>query len=198
MIGSTFKTMVATHLNRDDMTAIIATCCDLAVKKLERECLWFQMSSTSVATAASTGSAALPSGFIRELKDGFRDTSGVALKKEKWSKIDYWQRYSAGGGEPDHYAIADKFYFYPIPDTIYALPLQYYKSLGFPANDASNAWTDQVYDLTFWQALEEIWRHIGDDAEMLKARAMKTEILRDVGSQSGRLVGVGRVEYKEY
>ena len=195
--GTTFKALIAAHLNRDDLSNQIATFCELAVKKLERERFWFQMTSTTVATTAAQTYLSLPSGFIQEIIDGFRDTSGRSLKKETWAQVDYWQRRSAGTGEPDYYAIADKFYFYPIPNATYSLVLQYYKSLGFPTT-LTNAWTDDAWDLTFWATMEEAWNYLGNQEELVKAIMQKNLRLAELRSLSGKHVSKGQVRYRNF
>lgn len=198
MNGTDFKTSIATYFNRDDLTSQIATAAALAVKKLERNKFWFQLASTTIACSSGVSYASMPSGFIDVIYEGFKDTNGRSLKKSDWATLDTWITYSGGTGEPNNFAIADKFYFYPIPDSTYALPLQYYKSLGFPGDTSSNAWTDTVYDLTYWATIEEVWRYLRNTQEQMKAEQQKNTVLRQVKSQSGKLTGKGRVEYKEF
>lgn len=196
--GTQFKALIATHLNRGDLTTLIVTFCSLAVKDLEDSCLWFLLATTTVPTVASTKYAALPAGFIKEVADGFQDTSGTPLMKETWARVDHWQRYSAGTGQPDYYAIADKFYFYPIPDAIYALPIQYYKSLGFPGDSATNAWTDDVWDLTLWATLKQAWIYLQNPNEQAKCEVEIAKRMRKYKSRSGSNTGRGTVRYREF
>lgn len=196
--GDTLRANIATHLNRTDLTSQIATFCTLAVAELEDSCFWFQLASTTVTTAAAVGYVALPTGFIKEVKDGFRDTSGVSLEKKDWATIDQWQRYSAGAGEPAHYAVADKFYLYSIPDAIYALPLQYYKKLGFPSGGFDNAWTTDVWDLTFWCALKHAWIYMDNPTNQSKCEKEMIKCLSKYKSRSGKITGKGRVTYREF
>lgn len=196
--GAQFKALVATHLNRSDLTSLIATFCALAVQKLERECLWFQLTSSTLSTTVAVKYVALPTDFVREIKDGVRDTSGYPLVKETWEQIDYWQRRNADTGEPDYYAIADKFYFYPIPNTTYALPIQYHKSLGFPGDSVSNAWTNEAWDLTLWATLEEAWLYLNNQEEMTKAQTQKWQRLAEIRSLSGKHTGTGQIVYRDW
>jgi len=201
MTGAAFKTAILTHVNRSGdtvLTAVIPTLCDLAVKELQKHGFWFQLTSTTVSTAAATKYAALPTGFVREVLNGFRTVGGTALDKRTWAEVDYWQRSSAGTGEPDYFAIADKFYFYPIPDAIYALPLQYYTALAFPGDSASNAWTDDVWDLTFYSVLELVWDYLGNQEEKAKAMAHKGKLLAQARALSGKHVSTGRVTYRDW
>lgn len=198
MTGSAFKTMVANHLNRTDLTSIIATMSAVAVKKLEREGFWFQQSSTTVTTTSGTSTVNYPSDFIMELIDGFKDTGGSPLIKSDLATVDAWIRYSASSGLPSWYAMSDKIYLYPIPDAAYALSLLYIKSLGFPGDSSTNAWTDAAYDLTFWATIEETWRYLRNMEEQQKAMAQKLLVLKDIRGQSGRLTGTGQVEYRDY
>jgi len=196
--GTTFKALVATLLDRTDLTTSIVTWCGQAVKELEEECFWFQLASTTVSTADGVGYASLPTGFLRELKDGFRDTDGDALIKESWSRVDYWQKFDTSEAEPEWYAIADKFYFFHIPDSIYALPLQYYKSLGFPADGVSNAWTDEVWDLTLHTVMEKAWSYLNNTSETAKSVNEKILALNRYRSRSGKLTGRGTVRYRDW
>lgn len=198
MNGADFKSAIATYFNRSDLTSMIVTCAALAVKKLERERFWFQLTSSTVSTTATTEYVAYPSDFLDLVEDGLKDTSGTALLKTDWATLDHWIRYSAGTGEPDWFALADKIYLYPIPDAIYALPIQYVKTLGFPGDALDNYWTDEVYDLTYWATIEELWKYLRNPNEETKARAQKLLILKDVRSMSGKLTGTGRVEYQDY
>ena len=196
--GTTFQALIAAHLDRDDLTTKIATFCALAVQELEDNCFWFQLAATTVSTANATDYAAFPTGFIKEVKDGFRDTAGVSLRKETWEQIDYWQTYSKGTGLPDYYAVADKFYFYPIPDAIYAMPLQYYKSIGFPGASATNAWTDTVWDLTFWATMKQAWNYLDNQANQIKCEREISKRLMEYKSRSGKLTGKGTVKYRDF
>lgn len=196
--GTQFKALIATHLNRVDLTSLIPTFCALAVKELEDSCLWFQLASTTVSTTNAVKYVALPSGFIKEVKDGLQNVSGAPLDKETWAVVDHWQRYSGGTGEPQFYAIADKFYFYPIPNGVYAQPLQYYKSLGFPADGVSNAWTDDVWDATFWATLKQAWIYLQNPTEQLKCDAEIRRRMIQYKSRSGKNTGRGTVRYREF
>jgi hypothetical protein len=196
--GTEFKTLIGTQLNRADLTTLIPTFCDLAIKQLEEHCLWFQLASITVSTTAATKYVALPSGFLKVVLNGFRDTSGTPLIKTDWATLDYWQTYSAGTGEPDYYAIADKFYFYSIPDATYALPLQYYKSLGFPADGSSNSWTDDVWDMTMWETLKQAWLYLDNTKNQVKCEQEMTKCLNRYKSRSGKLTGKGSVTYRDF
>jgi hypothetical protein len=196
--GSAFKALIATHLNRSDLTGLIPTFCALAVKELEDSCLWFLLASGTVSTTAATKYVALPTGFIKEVKDGLQNVSGAPLTKETWAEIDHWQRYSAGTGEPSFYAIADKFYFYPIPDATYALPIQYYKSLGFPGDALTNAWTDDVWDLTFWATLKQAWVYLQNPNEQGKCEIQIAKRMIQYKGRSGKNTGRGTVRYREF
>jgi hypothetical protein len=193
-----FKAMIATHLDRLDLTSQIVTFCDLAVQELEDYCLWFQLTSTTVPTVASTKYASLPTGFIKEVKEGLQNTSGAPLMKESWAEVDHWQRFNAGSGEPTYYAIADKFYFYPIPNAIYALPLQFYKRMGFPIDGESNDWVDEVWDLTFWAAMKQAWIYLQNPTEQAKAEIEMTRRLVKYKGRSGKNTGRGTVRYREF
>lgn len=195
--ASAFQALVATHLNRVDLTSQIATFCAMAVQELEDHCFWFQLTSTTVSTANATDYTALPTGFIREVKDGVRDTAGKPLLKETWEQVDNWQHYSKGTGLPQYYAIADKFFWYPIPNATYAMPLLYYQSLGFPTSTV-NAWTDQVWDLTFFTTMAQAWFYLGNVTEQQKCEAQKAILLARYKSRSGKLTGRGTVRYKEF
>jgi hypothetical protein len=89
--------------------------------------------------------------------------------------------------------MAEKIYFYPIPDTAYVLPLKFYKALAFPTTTA-NAWTDDVWDLTFWSVLEEVWQYLGNTDEMTKAVMKKTECLGRHRNRQGVNEGVGTIK----
>jgi hypothetical protein len=194
--AAAFQAMVATLLNRADQTSNIATFCALAVQELENTDFWFLLTSGTVSTANAVKYAALPTGFIREVKDGVLNTSGMPLAKETWAEIDNRQR-TGGVGEPASYAIADKFYFYPIPNAVYALPLLYYKSLGFPSSTA-NAWTDTVWDLTLWETLRQAWLYLKNPQEVAACEIEVSRRMAKYKSRSGKLTGRGTVRYKEF
>jgi hypothetical protein len=196
--GDILRARIATHLNRTDLTTHIGTFCDLAVRELETNCLWFQLTSATVLTVASQGYAALPLGFIKEVKDGFRDTSGTPLVKTDWATLDYWQTYSGGTDEPDYYAIADKIYFYSIPNAVYSLPMQYYRRLGFPSAGFDNSWTDEVWDLTFWTALKHAWIYLRNIEEQGKCEKEIVKCLARYRKHSGKMTGKGSVTYREF
>lgn len=197
MTGTAFKTMVASVLNRTDMTNIIATMSAVAVKKLEREKFWFQYASTSLAATAAQTSVSYPSDFLFEVADGLNDSAGVPLEKKDLATLTHWQVYSPSTGSKNaYYAMADAIYLYP--NQASTNTMRYIKSLGFPADTSSNAWTDTVYDLTMWATVEEVWRYLRNTEEQSKAQAQKLLILKDIRYQSGQIVGTGRVEYQEF
>jgi hypothetical protein len=198
MNGAALKTMIEGHFNRTDLTSVVASMAAVAVKKLERDGYWFQQASTTVATTPGTSYVSYPSDFVMEMQDGLKDTSGNSLLKTDFTTIDQWIRYSAGSGLPSYYALADKIYLYPIPDATYNLPILYQKSLGFPADTSSNAWSVDAYDVTFWATVEEVWRYLRNTEEEAKARVQKGLLLKDLRHQSGRITGTGQVVYRDF
>lgn len=197
MTGSAFKTMVASHFNRSDLTNVIATMAAMAVVKLEREKFWFQLASTTIAVTAGSSAISYPSDFVDEVQDGYKDSDGNPLTKEDWAQVDHWQKYSGDtASKPAYYALGASIHPYPMgADT---QTMQYYKSLGFPADTSSNAWTTTVYDLTFWMTIEQVWHYLRNTEEETKAKANRLIALADARSLSGRLTGIGRVEYQEF
>lgn len=190
-----FKTLIATMLNRSDLTDQISTFCDMAVKTLEREKLWFQIENTTIPTVAAQSYVALPTDFVaqidKEIGEGLLGSSGQALKPLSYSDLIYLRTANTTQGEPYYYCIADQIELSPTPDVIYTLTFSYYKSLGFPGSGLYNAWTNEAWDLTYWAVLEEAWRYMGNTEEMQKAAVMKIKRLGELRNEGGQRLQTG-------
>jgi hypothetical protein len=196
--GTQFKTLIANHLNRSDLTTTIPDFCALAAESLDKEGLWFQFAATTINTVAHTGYVSLPTDFVKEIEKEVGETLrgptvGYSLTKMGYPDLDYFQKAGYTEDQPYYFAIVDKIYLYPIPDQVYALTFAYYKSLGFPADGASNAWTVAAWDITFENVMEEAWRYLGNDSEMMKAAARKNKKLGKLKNISGLRQATGKI-----
>lgn len=203
--GATFKTLVANHLNRTDLTSLIPDFCALAIKELEKKKLWFQLvHQATLPTVANTGYSDLPTDFLFEIEKEIGESmvmppTNYTLTKMDYPSIIYYQ--SAQGTpeqEPYYFAIMDKVYWYPIPNAIYNVKFSYYKHLAFPADGVGNDWTDTVWDMTFWAAIEEAWRYLGNPGEMAAARERKDKKMGEYLNQFGQRQAVGRIRLTSF
>ena len=203
--GATFKTLVADHLNRDDLTSIIPDFCALAIKELEKKKLWFQLTNqATLHTTAHQGYTSLPSDFLYEVEKEIGETLMMPPSNYPLTKMDYpsiiWYQKTLGGteNEPYYFAITDQIYWYPVPDQIYSPTMSYYKHLAFPADNTGNEWTDTVWDLTFWAVIVEACRYIEYDSMLIKAQERMNKKLSEYQNQYGLRQSVGRVRLTSF
>lgn len=201
---SALKSMLTDHLNRDDIVYQIDVFAELAVRKLEREKLYFLQTYTTLTTAGGISYVALPSDFVQEnrmnakYKSSLADSNGNFLAKIYSDLMISYQMGSAVYGPPCNYAIiGTNIELYPIPDAAYDLRLYYFKNLGLPGYNDSNAWTTTAYDVLFQATLVEAWDYLGNTDELIKAETKKERLLNSLRSISGKLTGAGQVRYME-
>jgi hypothetical protein len=196
---ATFKTRIADHLNRTDLTSQIPNFVTLAIKRLEKEKLYFQQEFATVATVASTAYASLPTDFLQDIRDGLIDSNGTPITKANWKTVMADQ--AAGNtGEPKYYCVMKgRIYFMSIPDAIYSYRFLYYKSLTALSLDAdTNDWLSTAWDATFHATLCEAWKYLNNDGEIQKEYANMQEKLMPLRSISGKITGSGTIAYREY
>ena len=169
----------------------------MAVRELEKECLYFQIAETTVPTVAGQSYVALPTDFVRQIDKEIGECllrgARYPMKPMGYPDINYLINTFASPSEPYYFCITDKIKLHPIPNAIYSLSFSYYKSLGFPADGASNAWTDDASDLTFWTALEYAWRYLRNDTETSLAVAKKAANLAKMRELTGARMATGNI-----
>ena len=206
--GAQFKAAVATHLNRTDLTVLIPDFCNLAVKELEKKKLWFQLAhQTAVPTAANVEYSSLPADFLFEIEKEIGETllmppTNYNLTKLPYPEIVYYQTAGTTHEKPYYFAITDRIDWYPIPDQAYTLTnapqMSYYKHLGFPDDALYNAWTDEVWDLTFWAVIAEASRYLENESMLMKAMERREKKLSEYLNQHGLRQAVGRVRLTRF
>lgn len=206
--GAQFKTAVATHLNRTDLTSLIPDFCALAVKELEKKKLWFQIvHQTPVSTTINVAYSSLPTDFLFEIEKEIGETlvmppTNYSLTKIDYPSIIYFQTAGATNEKPYYFSITDRIDWYPIPDQTYTLTnapqMSYYKHLPFPDDATYNAWTDDVWDLTFWAVIEEASRYLENETMLAKAHERMEKKLAEYQNQYGLRQAVGRVRLTRF
>jgi hypothetical protein len=195
--GSTFKALIATHLNRSDLTTQIVTFCDMAVKTLEREGLWFQITDVVIPTVPTQSYVALPTDFVKqidkEIGEGLIDHLGYSLKPVSYRDMVYLKKTNTTAGDPCYFSVNDVIDLNPTPSAIKNLTFSYYKYYGFPSDLVINVWTSAAWDLTFWAVMEEAWRYLGNTDEMTKAGTMKLKRLGELQTDGSQRMAVGNL-----
>lgn len=151
-------TRIILDTNRDDMgsggeleQAKIDAVAD-AVEYYANEPFWFNRTSGTKATVASTATIALPTGMRVAESISYQQSY---LRKVRLEEIQYLTQ----EGQPTQWAENDgAIQLYPIPDAVYTLTLYGLADLGVPASGSSNEWTTSGYQLILAAAKKRLCR----------------------------------------
>lgn len=150
---TSLKAEIAGWLHRADLTAEIPGFIQLGENRIYRDLRVRQM-ETSLSTAISSGTIAVPTGYV-EMKYAYINGSPMVKLQRKdaeWIYHNYPTR--SADGTPRYFAReAETFIFGPYPDSGYTVKGVYYKKLAVLTT--TNWLTDDVPDLILFASLCE-------------------------------------------
>lgn len=164
---STLKTSIANFLHRSDLTSLIPEFIADAENRIFNE-LRIRAMEAAFSSATSSGSVALPTGFLEWIFLYVDDTTEQKLTRRdaEWIYTRYPSR--SGGGRPAFFAReGDTLIFGPFPDADYTITGRYYKKLDALSDSNTTNWfiTDAPALLRYG-ALCEAAPYIGDDSRV--------------------------------
>ena len=196
---SGLKSRVAEDLARTDLTSQIVNAVADAIYDYQERRFAFNQLREDFATVDGTEfytSAELPDGIIKI--DSIRaEVNGRRYQLEEWgySKMERVASLATPTeGQPLAWAwYGEELRLYPVPDAAYTLTMSYHYRLDPPADDASNAWTDEVKagQLIRLSAARRIAReYLKDDAEASRFEVGEVLQLKRL-QRAGRLLETG-------
>lgn len=182
---ATLQTSIASFLHRTDMTDIIKELIADAEIRIANE-LRIRAMEAAFSSAISSGSVALPSGFL-EWKFLYVDGDAaqkLERKDPEWIYTNYPER--TGSGKPVFFAReGENLIFGPYPNSAYTVKGRYYKKLDALSDSNTTNWfITNAPDLLRYGALCEAAPYMADDQriaiwegkyQMAKKRIQKTE-----------------------
>lgn len=182
---ATLQTSIASFLHRSDMTDIIKELIADAETRIANE-LRIRAMEAAFSSAISSGSVALPSGFL-EWKFLYVDGDSaqkLTRKDPEWIYTNYPAR--TGSGKPVFFAReGDNLIFGPYPSSTYTVKGRYYKKLDALSDSNTTNWfITNAPDLLRYGALCEAAPYMQEDEriaiwegkyQMAKKRIQKTE-----------------------
>lgn len=181
------KTAVTSWLDvaTADLSSIIDDLVTVGEKRIFRECRTRDMED-SFSTAISSGSIALPSGYV-ELKYARVDgTPSQPLERRSAESLYEMYPTRSSSGKPKFIAReGSTFIFGPYPDSDYTIKGIYYKRLTVVASSANALFTSNP-DLYLFACLAESEIVIGRDNRIAIWEAKYKKILDDVNGEDRR------------
>lgn len=157
------KTRIIGEMNRDDMGSggeaeqRLIDAYTQTINCYADEMFWFNRTSGTKATVASTATIALPTGMRIAIDISYQQ---VPLRKARLEEIQYLTQ----TGQPTMWAENDgAIQLYPIPNAIYTLTLYGIADLGVPAS--SNEWVVEALDLIVADTKLRLYRGSFRDVE---------------------------------
>lgn len=167
------------YLNRSDYGAEVRRAILAAVRYYERRRWRFNETASSLTTSAGQSYLTLPSNFL--VLDKLKITYSGSTNNLDRQDLDYIldMRDNASQGVPTDFTIrAQKIELAVVPDSAYACPLYYIKSLSaLSASTDSNAWTTGIMeDVIVYHATKLMWANvIRNDQEAAKYKALEDQ-----------------------
>jgi len=164
---ASLRVKIADDLHRGDLDTQISDAITNAIRRYNRERLWFLEGTATLTLAASTSSYDLPTDF-RAVDSVLLNTSGrlYPLDQVSYNEIDS-EDDGTFTGDPSQYAIyGKKIRFYPTPQSANSTVVSYLKALDEPSAAGSNSWTEEGYDLIRYAAEKELYRNVLRNPEM--------------------------------
>lgn len=192
------KARIALEVDRDDLTATIASTINRAIEYYADERFWFNEDIGTVTTTVDDEYVAPPSGLRRE--DNVFITVGgfkYPLEKRDRSYLQYWQSTQNLKGQPVEYAYeSQQWRLFPTPNQAYTITVLGIFDIAAPESDsASNAWTTYAEDLIAARTRMMIARDVTYDAEMAASgAAAEREALDRLTFETSQRTSCGRVE----
>ncbi len=157
------QTRVRLETNRDDIAVggeAVQSLTDAIARAIEfyaDESLWFNQTSASANTVASTATVARPATLRLANNVAYGTT---LLQKRRLAEV---QANTATGAPTAYAEYGDLIWLYPIPDAVYALTFYGTEDIGVPAAAGdSNDWTQEGLELivsrTKYLLYRDVWR----------------------------------------
>ena len=144
----------------EDYEAELASAISEAINEYASRRFWFNQIATTVSTAASTATVAIPS-TVRIIESVHYGK--VELLKRAYEEIAHLEL----TGQPRYWAEdGDNIRLHPIPDAVYSLKIVGVAEIGVPDDDdSSNAWTTEGERLIINQTIANLMRFPFRDAD---------------------------------
>lgn len=165
---TTFASMVADYLNRQDLANIIPSFIQMAQERLTRDLRTRQMLALATTTITSTnGTIGLPADFL-EMKE-MHLVGNPQITLEFQTPDQFFRNFvNSINGRPIYYTIiGNQFQLAPVPDTTYtAQMLYYYKPTFISATNASNIYLTNYPDALLYATLAQAEPYLKNDARV--------------------------------
>lgn len=163
----TLKTEIGEVLKRNDLTNNIPMFIQFGELRIYRD-VRLRAMETALSSAISSGTIAVPSGYV-DLKFAYINSTPVTSLEKKDAEWIYWN-YPTRSADSKPYYIAregDNFIFGPYPDSAYTVKGIYWKKLDALSDSNTTNWfTTNAPDLLYFAALCEAEPWLGNDERL--------------------------------
>ncbi len=162
---------------RTDLTAVCETAIKAAVRYYEDERWWFNERRATFGTTPDQARLPLPDDFLEcdSLIITINNNS-YPLKTESKAVMDELFVANDVSSQPERYMIYDsQIKLYPTPDATYSVTMSYQYVLPELTRSDSTVWTNEMFGLIRFHALEDIYSNTLHNAERA-ARAERSEM----------------------
>ena len=189
------QTRIANELSRSDLTAEIKLAILTSIEYYKRRRFWWNESTTTDVTVASTAYVALPTDLV-EL-DMLQITIGsniTELDKRSYDEIVTWRANSSAGQPTDFALYQNRVELYRVPDDVYTLTFHYVKQLTTLSADAdTNTWLTEGEELIRCHAKKILYVHnLRNTAAGQDMQAMEDQVLLRLESHNQRRTATGK------
>lgn len=193
------QTRIADEISRTDLTSQIQLAILAAIKWYEREPWYFNQTSTTVATVASTQAYNLPTDY-KQMDAMTVTVSSVniyGVTPRPWKLIRDKTSQTSLLGQPMEYGIfGQQFWLYPIPDIVYTITEYYWNKLtALSASGDTNAWMVDGEELIRSRAKWDLFSNVIRDFDEAGAMSAAEKAAYDnlCASSSRRMASAGRI-----
>lgn len=171
------QTRIADELNRSDLTSQIKREIQSAIARYERHRFWFNEGADTASTTASTQRLAVPDdGIEYDALEITYSTVPQELPRLAWPQfVRAGYLNTAVEGLPSAWSyFRNEIFFWPVPDTAYALTLYYVKQFSaLSADDDTNDWMTEGEELIRARARQAVRiNYLQDAAAIQEAQGM--------------------------
>lgn len=180
---SELQTAVTNRLGRTDLSSLIAEFISLGESRLNKKLRLFQMQEVAtVSTAASSDTAALPTGFLELIDLRYSDFEDPLTQISLPALFDIKTDESA---KPTHYSVSDTFVFNSPSDAIYSLRCAYYKKWDIET-DSTNWLLTNAPKTYLAAALVEAFEYIRNGERQAFWEKAEMEAVKEVNNLDNR------------
>lgn len=193
------QTRIADEISRSDLTSQIQLAILAAIKWYEREPWYFNQTSTTVPTVASTQAYNLPSDYKQ--MDAMTVTISTVniyrVTPRPWTLIRDKTSQTSLIGQPMEYGIyGQQFWLYPIPDAVYTITEYYWNQFTVLTNNTdTNAWMVDGEELIRYRAKADLFTNVIRDFDEAGAMTAAAKGAYDnlCETSSRRMAPAGRI-----